>query len=124
VAFVDISAMKLTGWWNRMALFEPQWRGRSKIIFLDLNTTVVGPLLPLWNVPGEFAIYENDPRMTGHPGKYNSSVMVIGGGMAGFVWSKFDAHRVELRRLRLLAGRRRRGSHRRARARVIVSPRT
>ena len=29
VNFIDISGSGLTGWWGRMLLFEPQWRGRS-----------------------------------------------------------------------------------------------
>jgi hypothetical protein len=66
-----------------MLLFEPMWRERKKVICLDLGVTVVSDITPLADVPGEFAI-------CGVVGKYNASAMVIGGGMAGFVWERFE----------------------------------
>jgi hypothetical protein len=63
-----------------MLLFEPTWRGRSRIVYFDLGVAIAGDLSPLQRVPGELAICE----------KYDASVMVIGGGMAGFVWDGFD----------------------------------
>jgi len=83
VEFIDISGAGLAGWWAKMLLFEPQWRERKKIIYLDLSVLVISDITPLADVPGEFAI-------CGVAGKYNSSVMVIGGGLAGFVWDQFD----------------------------------
>ena len=87
---VDISEVRLPGPWATMLLFEPQWRGRSKIIFLDLDIAPVGDLGPLARVPGEFAI------CAGEDGGYDARVMVIGGGMAGFVWAAFDTRRDEM----------------------------
>lgn len=83
VMFIDIREMGLPGSWAKLLLFEPQWRGLHRIIFFDLDVTIVGDLAPLAAVPGEFATY-------------GTSVMVIGGGMAGFVWSRFDAQRQQL----------------------------
>lgn len=88
VAFVDISAIGLVGWWNKMVLFEPMWRDRSKVIFLDLDVDIVGDISPLADVPGEFAISQKDVA-----GRYDPSVMVIGGGMGNFVWNGFDKRR-------------------------------
>jgi hypothetical protein len=83
VTFVDVAVVGLTGQWIKMLLFEPLWRERKKVICLDLGVTVVSDIAPLADVPGEFAI-------CGVAGKYNSSAMVIGGGMAGFVWQRFE----------------------------------
>jgi hypothetical protein len=87
--FIDTSQSGLSGWWQKLLLFEPSWRGHNRVIYLDLDTVIVGDITPLARVPGEFAILETpvrkiDPR---YPCKFNSSVMTIGGGMASFVWS-------------------------------------
>jgi len=93
VTFIDVTATSLQGWWAKMLLFEPEWRGRDKVVYLDLDTVVIGDPAPLADVPGEFAICENFTRLAGnadYPCKFNSSVMVIGGGMASFVWTAFQ----------------------------------
>jgi hypothetical protein len=92
VVFLDVSAVQLPGWWAKMILFASEWRGLAKVVYIDLDTVIINDLLPLTKVPGEFAICENFTKLSGnitYPCKYNSSVMVIGGGQATFVWSKF-----------------------------------
>jgi len=102
VEFIDIGGLGLLGlggWWAKMILFSTEWRGQRKVIYLDLDTVLVNDIAPLAAVPGEFAICESFTRLAGnraYPCKYNSSVMVIGGGMAGFVWSRFEAQREAL----------------------------
>ena len=96
VTFIDVSGVGLPGWWAKMILFSTEWRGQRKVIYLDLDTVLVNDITPLAGVPGEFAICESFTRLAGnksYPCKYNSSVMVIGGGMAGFVWSRFESRR-------------------------------
>ena len=87
VVCIDITELRLPGPWAAMMMFEPQWRGRSKIIFLDLDIRVVGDLALLARVPGEFAICWGEDR------RFDDREMVIGGGLAGFVWTRFDADR-------------------------------
>jgi hypothetical protein len=89
VAFVDISAIGLVGWWNKMVLFEPMWRGRSKVIFLELDVSAIGDLSPLADVPGEFSVISQKDVAA----RYDTRVMVIGGGMGNFIWSAFDRRR-------------------------------
>jgi hypothetical protein len=89
VAFVDVAAIGLIGWWNKMVLFDPMWRGRSKVIFLDIDMDIIGDLSPLAGVPGEFAILSQKDVA----GRYDASVMVIGGIMGDFVWKAFDRRR-------------------------------
>ena len=93
VVFIDIKEMALPGQWAKMLLFEPDWRGQHKIIYFDLDTVIINDITPLMAVPGEFAICENRLRI---PSRYSSSVMVIGGGMAGFVWASFNKRREAL----------------------------
>jgi hypothetical protein len=88
VAFVDISAMGLHDCWSKMALFEPAWRGTSKVIYFGFDMVIAGDISPLADVPGEFAILRNNEKRS--PCRYDSSVMVIGGSMGGFVWHAFD----------------------------------
>jgi hypothetical protein len=92
VTFIDVAEINLPGWWSKLLLFAPDWRGTSKVIYFDLDTVIIGDISPLAGVPGEFAILKS-PVPVAYPCKYNSSVMVIGGGMAGFVWSSFDRRR-------------------------------
>jgi len=99
VDFVDVTALDLKGWWAKMALFAPEWRGQEKVIYLDLDTVLINEITPLAGVPGEFSICENFTRLhgrTSYPCKYNSSVMVIGGGKCSFVWDRFDRDRHRL----------------------------
>ena len=99
VTFIDASDVGLTGWWAKMLIFSTEWRERSKIIYIDLDTVIIGDVTPLADVPGELAICESFTRLggnTAYPCKYNSSVMVIGGGMAGYIWAAFEKRRDEL----------------------------
>jgi hypothetical protein len=99
VHFIDISAIGLNGWWAKMLLFEPQWRGLAKVIYLDLDTVLIRDIGALAAVPGELAICENFTRLLTNPDypcKYNSSVMVIGGGMGQFIWFAFNQNGAEL----------------------------
>ena len=89
VAFVDISALDLHGEMGKMALFEPAWRDQAKVVFIDATTAVLDDITPLIDVPGEFAILESRARLLSLR-RYDSSVMVIGGGMCDFVWKKYQ----------------------------------
>jgi hypothetical protein len=96
VAFIDVASIGLTGWWAKMILFAPEWRSDMKVVFFDLDTVIIDSIDALALVPGEFAICESFVRLAGvtsYPCKFNSSVMVIGGGMAAFVWSNFERRR-------------------------------
>jgi hypothetical protein len=97
--FINIAAADLPGWWSKMVLFEPAWRGSSQIVYFDLDTVIIGDLTPLTVVPDEFTILASPVRMHSNPGypcKYNSSVMTIAGGRCGFMWERFDKHRSRL----------------------------
>jgi hypothetical protein len=97
--FIDVREIGLVGWWAKFVLFEPAWRGRSQIIYFDLDTVLVGDVTQLASVPDEFAILESPVRVRGnynYPCKYNSSVMVIGAGRCTHIWEHFDKKRSPL----------------------------
>jgi hypothetical protein len=88
VTFIDIEQIGLKSSWAKMVLFAPEWRGRSKVVYFDLDSILINDVTPLADAAGEFSILQNPA-----PCKYNSSVMVIGGGQCAFVWSRFDRRR-------------------------------
>lgn len=96
VSFIDVAQLRLPGWWTKMALFETTWRRQSQVVYLDLDTVVLADIAPLAGVPGEFSILRTPVPSKNYPCRYNSSVMVIGSGMSGFVWERFEAQRDSL----------------------------
>jgi hypothetical protein len=86
VNFIDTTEVDLPGEWARLLLFEPTWRGQSRVIYFDLDLSIVGDLTPLTTVPGEFHT------------TMDQSLMVIGAGMAGFVWTTFAEKGAAMRR--------------------------
>lgn len=86
VNFIDTTEVDLPGEWARLLLFEPTWRGQSRVIYFDLDLAIIGDITPLTAVPGEFATTTDQ------------SLMVIGAGMAGFVWTTFAEKGQAMRR--------------------------
>lgn len=87
----------LKGWWAKMALFKPWWRRGAKVIYLDLDTIVVGDLAPLAAVAAPFAICRSFVREAGNktwPCRYGSCVMVLGEEFGADIWASFwcDRH--------------------------------
>jgi hypothetical protein len=100
VEFLDVTEIGLQGRWAKLILFAPEWRAFHKVVYCDLDTVIIGDITPLAGVPGEFAILESPARRAGlySPSRYDSSMMVIGGGQCSFIWSRFNAAREELMR--------------------------
>ncbi len=74
----------LDGWWNKLALFKPgTFPPNTRVLFLDLDVIVCGPIEPLINMTGIAADWLQ--------GGYNSSVMVWDAGEYHDVWEKYDA---------------------------------
>jgi hypothetical protein len=99
VTFISTRETGLPGWWAKLLIFEPTWREQNKVIFFDLDTVIINDITPLADVPGEFSILQSPVHLAGntaYPCRYNSSVMVIGGGKCGFVWHRFERMREEM----------------------------
>lgn len=72
----------LEGWWNKVALFKPGlFPKRSRIVFLDLDVVIVGPLEPVVDTKGIAADWLQ--------GGINSSVMVWDAGDYPQIREKF-----------------------------------
>jgi FkbM family methyltransferase len=81
----------LSGWWAKMALFEPKrFAVGERIWYFDLDTVITGPLEPLITYPGAFGLLEDVYR----PGGYQSSVMsfIAGSPLIDSLWEEWHAH--------------------------------
>lgn len=95
----DVSHLGLDGWFTKMALFSPEFRGPGRTIYLDLDTVVVGDLSPLARVDAPFGICGNFTRAGGNrtwPCRYGSCAMTFGEGFGDRVWRDFQADRESL----------------------------
>ena len=66
------------GWWNKATLFDPATGLRGRVIYIDLDTVIVGSLDPIASFSGLFATlgtdnFRNERRKDG----LNSSVMIF-----------------------------------------------
>lgn len=92
VRTADISATGLKGWWGKMALFDFAARQGERIVYLDLDTVIVGDLSPLADLDVEFGICGNFTRASGntkYPCRYGSCVMTIGPAAGDSIWTGF-----------------------------------
>lgn len=72
----------LTGWWNKVSLFrDGLFEQKTRIVFLDLDVIVTGPLEELVDTKG----IAHDWLQGG----YNSSVMVWDAGEQTIIWDAF-----------------------------------
>lgn len=79
----------LTGWWQKLAMFRPgTFAPGERVLFLDLDTLIAGPLDEIATYAGPFAIMRDVYR----PNGLQSSVMAWeAGGAAERIWTTFDA---------------------------------
>ena len=83
------------GCYARLRMFDPDWQrehGIERLVCLDLDLVVVGPLDPLFNRPQPFVILHG-----GHfnPCPFNGSAMMIAAGARPEIWRDFDAAQAE-----------------------------
>lgn len=70
----------LKGWWAKVGLFKPD-RFTGRVLYLDLDTLLLGPLDEIIDYPEPFALVPDAGTFNGSEGlrvvkRYNSSVMV------------------------------------------------
>lgn len=89
----------LIGWWGKMQLFESSWREGNDVIYLDLDTLVIGPLSPLAALDVKFGICSNFTRafMPEYRCRFGSCVMKISAKLDGSIWESFLDHETKLR---------------------------
>jgi len=77
----------LPGWWAKLVLFKPHsWLARRRVVYLDLDTVIVGNIDLLFTYQGPLAIATNwnDPR------EYASLLMNIGPDVGTHIWDRFQ----------------------------------
>jgi hypothetical protein len=95
---IDIGGYNLDGWWNKLTLFESEWREDGPVIYFDLDMVITGDLSPLAALAEKMsdsqrlAICANFTRAAGHPDwpcRYGSCAMILGGFMDDYIWRTF-----------------------------------
>ncbi len=89
--FVCLDDSPFPGWWAKISLFEPG-RFEGRVLYLDLDVTVVGMLDEIANYPVPFAAIKNWMKTP-----INSSVMVWDYGVMDHVFLNFTE--VDMERL-------------------------
>jgi hypothetical protein len=87
--FVCVDDSPFPGWWAKISLFDPNlFKGR--VFYLDLDTTVIGPLDDLADAPAPFAIIENFKEIReNNKAIFNSSVMTWDASYAYHLFTEF-----------------------------------
>lgn len=83
------------GCYARLRMFDPTWQQRhgfGRIVCLDLDSVVMGPLAPLFSRPEPFVILGGAHH---NPCPYNGSVMMLDAGHAAEVWRSFAVERAQ-----------------------------
>ncbi len=75
----------LSGWWHKCALFGGYKFDADRIVFLDLDTVIVGNIDFLWSYQGDFCILKDFY----FPERYGSAVMSIAKNAHREVWDNF-----------------------------------
>ncbi len=87
-------------WWTKIRLFDPSIGLRGRVLYLDLDTLIVGPLAPILDYPAIVALLPHEGKFEGKGQRrvvkrFNSSVMVWDEGMMEFVWNAFNLNVTE-----------------------------
>lgn len=87
VACAPLPAEGLEGWYNKLALFQDDLFPKGdRIVYLDLDTVITGPLDDIVNYRGDFAILRDAYRPEG----LQSAFMCWESGKQGHIWDGYD----------------------------------
>lgn len=82
--FVCLNDSPFPGWWAKISLFKPR-RFKERVLYLDLDVTITGPLDDLADYGGPFVAISDWNRRG-----LNSSVMTWDAGVADHLFTEFD----------------------------------
>lgn len=86
--FVCVDDSPFPGWWAKISLFN---RFSGRVLYLDLDSTVIGSLDALANHPAPFVIVKNFKEIREDPkAKFNSSVMAFDADAARHLFTEFS----------------------------------
>lgn len=85
---------KLKGWWSKVELFNPAHELTGRVLYLDLDTLIVGSLDDIFDFPATFALAPHAGTFNGKDGlqvvkRFNSSVMVWDAGTQDHVFGNW-----------------------------------
>lgn len=83
--------VKLEGWWNKLWFFSNSLGITDRIVYMDLDSVIVGPIDKILQFDGEFAILRDFYRARKNPKalQYGSGLMAWKGGWGFEIWSQF-----------------------------------
>ncbi len=88
----DIHLTELPGCFARLRMFDPRWQFdhgiTDRLVCLDLDLIITGPLDPLFDRPEDFVILQG--ANAHNPCPFNGSVMMLRAGAHPEVWSDFS----------------------------------
>lgn len=82
-------------WWAKLEPFNPAHRLEGRVLYLDLDTLVVGPLAPILDFPASLALIpDGAPNFHGNHGltcvkKFNGSVIVSDAGAHASLYTEW-----------------------------------
>lgn len=85
---------QIKGCYARLEMFNPEWQQEidveqgDRIVLIDLDTVVTGPLDPLFDRPEPFVIMQKGNAS--NPCPYNGALMMLRAGAYPEVWSDFS----------------------------------
>jgi hypothetical protein len=92
IAIPDIGLTKIKGCLARLRLFDPEWQKQigitDRLVSIDLDTVVTGPLDDLFDRPEPFTILQG--INTTNPNPYNGSVFMLRAGAHPEIWADFS----------------------------------
>lgn len=87
----DRGLLTIPGCFARLRLFDPVWQQinniHDRLVCMDLDTVITGPLDPLFNRPETFTILQG--ANAANPCPFNGSLMMLRAGAHPEVWSDF-----------------------------------
>lgn len=94
VQILDHDLLKVNGCFARLRMFDPHWqllrdvRTGDRIVCIDLDCVITGPLDPLLYRPEPFLILQG--ANAANPCKFNGSLFMLRAGAHPEVWSTFS----------------------------------
>lgn len=88
---LDKNLLRFKGCLARLRMFDPDWQASlvsDRIVCIDLDTVIVGPLDPLFDRPEPFVILQK--VHSGNPCPYNGSLWMLRAGYRPDVWKSFS----------------------------------
>lgn len=93
IATIPIASVKpLPGWWAKLQLFNPERGLTGRVLYLDLDTLIVGALDPIVEFDAPLALVPHAGTFQGRKGlavvkRFNSSVMVFDAETTTDLWT-------------------------------------